>query len=58
MPEWWSIKVFHGEFSARRWQDTCSSALIEAAMPGTPAGACATGLTPPGLPKSAQAGTL
>jgi hypothetical protein len=32
MTAWWSIEVFHGEFSARRWQDTYSSALIESAL--------------------------
>jgi len=32
MGGWWSIEVFHGEFSARRWQDTYSSTLIEAAL--------------------------
>jgi hypothetical protein len=32
MGGWWSIEVFHGEFSARRWQDTYSSALIESAL--------------------------
>src|SRR5215472_9760668 len=32
MAAWWSIEVFHGEFSARRWQDTYSSALIESAL--------------------------
>jgi hypothetical protein len=32
MTGWWSIEVFHGEFSARRWQDTYSGALIESAL--------------------------
>ena len=32
MAGWWSIEVFHGEFSARRWQDTYTSALIESAL--------------------------
>jgi len=32
MAEWWSIEVFHGEFSARRWQDTYAESLIEAAL--------------------------
>ena len=32
MAGWWSIEVFHGEFSARRWQDTYSSPLIESAL--------------------------
>ena len=32
MAGWWSIEVFHGEFSARLWQDTYSSALIESAV--------------------------
>jgi hypothetical protein len=32
MTAWWSIEVFHGEFPARRWQDTYSSALIESAL--------------------------
>ena len=32
MAGWWSIEVFHGEFSARRWQDTYSNPLIEAAV--------------------------
>ena len=32
MAGWWSIEVFHGESSARRWQDTYSSALIESAL--------------------------
>ena len=32
MAGWWSIEVFHGEVSARRWQDTSSSALIESAL--------------------------
>jgi len=30
--EWWSIEVFHGEFSADRWRDSYSSALIESAL--------------------------
>ena len=32
MAAWWSIEVFHGEFSGRRWQDTYSSAQIESAL--------------------------
>jgi hypothetical protein len=32
MADWWSIEVFHGEFSARRWQDTYSNAFIESAL--------------------------
>jgi hypothetical protein len=32
MAGWWSIEVFHGVLSARRWQDTYSSALIESAL--------------------------
>jgi hypothetical protein len=32
MTGWWSIEVFHGESSARRWQDIYSNALIEAAV--------------------------
>ncbi len=32
MAEWWSIEVFHGEFSADRWRDSYSSALIESAI--------------------------
>jgi hypothetical protein len=32
MAGWWSIEVFHGESSARLWQDTYSNALIEAAV--------------------------
>lgn len=32
MAEWWSIEVFHGEFSAQRWRDSYSSALIESAV--------------------------
>ncbi len=32
MAEWWSIEVFHGEFSAARWQDAHGSFLIEAAI--------------------------
>jgi hypothetical protein len=31
MAEWWSIEVCHGGFSVR-WQDTCSSALIDPAL--------------------------
>jgi hypothetical protein len=32
MAGWWSIEVFHGESSARLWQDTYSNTLIEAAV--------------------------
>ncbi len=32
MAGWWSIEVFHGESSARRWQDIYSGTLIEAAV--------------------------
>ena len=32
MAGWWSIEVFHGEFSAQRWRDSYSSALIESAV--------------------------
>ena len=32
MAGWWSIEVFHGESSARLWQDIYSNALIEAAI--------------------------
>jgi hypothetical protein len=32
MAGWWSIEVFHGESSARFWQDIHSSTLIEAAV--------------------------
>jgi hypothetical protein len=32
MTEWWSVEVFHGEFQASQWQDSYSSALIEAAI--------------------------
>ena len=32
MAGWWSIEVFHGESSARLWQDIYSNALIEAAV--------------------------
>ncbi len=32
MAEWWSIEVFHGEFTASRWQDSHSSALVESAV--------------------------
>jgi hypothetical protein len=32
MAEWWSIEVFHGEFSADRWRDTYSSPFIESAI--------------------------
>jgi hypothetical protein len=32
MAEWWAIEVFHGDFRASRWQDSYSSALIEAAV--------------------------
>jgi hypothetical protein len=32
MAEWWSIEVFHGEFSADRWRDAYSSAFIESAV--------------------------
>src|SRR5215472_297195 len=32
MTGWWSIEVFHGESSARLWQDIYSNALIEAAV--------------------------
>ena len=32
MAGWWSIEVFHGESSARLWQDTYSNALIESAV--------------------------
>jgi len=30
--EWWSIEVLHGRFSAARWKDAHSSALIESAL--------------------------
>jgi hypothetical protein len=30
--EWWSIEVFHGEFSAARWKDSYGSALTESAV--------------------------
>jgi hypothetical protein len=30
--EWWSIEVFHGEFSAARWKDSHGSALTESAI--------------------------
>ena len=32
MAGWWSIEVFHGESSARLWQDSYSNSLIEAAV--------------------------
>jgi hypothetical protein len=32
MAEWWSIEVFHGDFSADRWRDAYSSPLIESAI--------------------------
>ena len=32
MTGWWSIEVFHGESSARLWEDIYSNALIEAAV--------------------------
>jgi hypothetical protein len=32
MAGWWSIEVFHGESSARLWQDTYSRFLLEAAV--------------------------
>ena len=32
MAGWWSIEVFHGESSARLWQDIYSNALIESAV--------------------------
>ena len=32
MAGWWSIEVFHGESSARLWQDIYSNVLIEAAV--------------------------
>jgi hypothetical protein len=32
MAEWWSIEVFDGAFSARRWKDAHSSSLIESAI--------------------------
>ena len=32
MAGWWSIEVFHGESSARLWQDNYSNALIESAV--------------------------
>jgi hypothetical protein len=32
MTEWWSIEVLHGGFSADRWRDSYSSALIESAI--------------------------
>jgi hypothetical protein len=32
MAEWWSIEVFHGDFSAERWRDSYSSAFIESAI--------------------------
>jgi hypothetical protein len=32
MAEWWSIEVFHGDLSARRWKDAYEKALIEAAI--------------------------
>jgi hypothetical protein len=50
MGEWWSIEVCHGDFSARRWQGTYSSALIEPAL--------SHGAMPPGLPEPARAGGL
>jgi hypothetical protein len=30
--EWWSIEVFHGEFSALRWRDSYREAFIESAI--------------------------
>ncbi len=30
--EWWSIEVFHGEFSAARWKDSFGAALTESAV--------------------------
>lgn len=32
MAEWWSIEVFHGDFSAERWRDSYSSPFIESAI--------------------------
>lgn len=32
MPEWWSIEVLHGDFSAFQWQREHDSELIEAAL--------------------------
>jgi hypothetical protein len=32
MAGWWSIEVFHGESSARLWQDIYTNALIESAV--------------------------
>lgn len=30
--EWWSIEVFHGEFSALRWRDSYREAFAESAI--------------------------
>ncbi len=30
--DWWSIEVFHGEFSAARWKDSYGSELTESAV--------------------------
>ncbi|MBO0773375.1 MAG: hypothetical protein J2P35_18125 [Actinobacteria bacterium] len=32
MAEWWSIEVFHGEFSAENWRDTYRETLTESAV--------------------------
>jgi hypothetical protein len=32
MAEWWSIEVFHGEFTAARWKDAHDAFLVEAAI--------------------------
>jgi hypothetical protein len=32
MAEWWSIEIFHGDFSARRWRDAHGAGLEESAV--------------------------
>ena len=55
MAEWWSIEVFHGEFSAGRWQDTYANALPE---PGGEPAFRLTGVSAPGVAEPAQAGAV
>ncbi|HUZ36831.1 MAG TPA: hypothetical protein VMV17_10920 [Streptosporangiaceae bacterium] len=32
MAQWWAIEVFHSEFPAGQWRESCESILIESAV--------------------------
>jgi hypothetical protein len=60
MAGWWSIEVFHGEFSLspRRPRPGAGAGAMALPEPGDELVVRLTGVTPPGVPEPAQAGAL